>query len=100
MTTHNSHTSQHPQYEKEKVDDSGLQSIDWHRHEYPLGVRTSLTEGQPGYNALTAAELEVLYKLLTRVLPGADRTASQEYVGLHELATWAKACAEWARRHP
>jgi hypothetical protein len=95
-----SHETQHPQYEKERVEDTTLQSIDWHRHEYPLGVRTSLTEVVPGYNALTEAELKCLHLALTKVLPGCSRSLAQEYKGLSELAKWAEQCAIWAKRHP
>lgn len=90
-----------PGYEKERVNsETAIQKIDWHRHEYPLGVRTSLTESLPTYNALSAMELEILHRLLTTVLPGCERTAAQEFMGLSELATWARECAVWARRHP
>lgn len=87
-------------YEKEKVEDSAIQAIDWHRHEYPLGVRTSLTPMVAEYNALTEMELAILHKLLTTILPGCERSAAQEFMGLSELATWASECAKWAKRHP
>jgi len=87
-------------FERERIEDNALQSIDWHRHEYPLGVRTSLTEAIPGYNALTAEELEVLAKVLTVILPGADTSIARQYSGLSELATWATEVAKWAKRHP
>jgi len=87
-------------YEREKVEDNAIQAIDWHRHEYPLGVRTSLTEELPGYNALTTEELEALHLVLTRVLPGCDTSLARTYIGLSELATWAREVAKWARRHP
>jgi len=89
-----------PGFEKELIEDTSLQAIDWHRHEYPLGVRTSLTEAVPGYNALTSEELEVLHKALTVILPGADTSIARSYLGLSELATWARECAAWAKRHP
>ena len=95
-------TSPQPQqkFEKEVVDDSAIQKLDWHRHEYPLGVRTSLTEAMPEYNALTAEELEVLHKVLTKVLPGAETSIARQYMGLSELATWAGEVAKWAKKHP
>ena len=87
-------------YEHETVLDSALQKLDWHRHEYPLGVRTSLTEHAPSYNALTAEELEVLHAALTKVLPGAETSIARMYLGLSELATGAGEVAKWAKRHP
>lgn len=99
-TEQNSNTVPAQRYEREKIEDSALQAIDWHRHEYPLGVRTSLTEDAPGYNALTVEELEVLHKALTVILPGADTSIARTYLGLSELATWAREVAKWARRHP
>jgi hypothetical protein len=71
-------------------------TVDWHRISFPLGVRTEMTEADPPFLALSPEELEVLHKLLTRVLPGADNAASHEYMGLMVLATWARRAREWA----
>lgn len=86
------------QKEEFAVEAVKVQSIDWHRHTFPLGVRTSLTEADPPYLALTATELEVLHKLLTRVLPGADTSAAREYLHLNTLAMWCREVAVWASK--
>jgi hypothetical protein len=84
-------TAKHEQFVVDEND-----TVDWHRISFPLGVRTELTETDPPFLALSPEELEVLHKLLTRVLPGADNAASHEYMGLMVLATWARRAREWA----
>lgn len=72
--------------------------IDWHRHTFPLGVRTEMTQIDPPFLALSKEELRVLEAVLTTKFPGADFSASEEYIHLLTLATWAKRAREWAER--
>jgi len=89
-------TAETAKHEHHTVDDAS--TIDWHRMTFPLGVRTNLTELDPPYLALGPDELEILHKLLTKVLPGCDHAAADEYLTLLTLATWAKRAREWALR--
>lgn len=89
------HSNKVGQKEEFEVESITIQRIDWHRHTFPIGVRTPLTETNPPYLALTATELDVLHKLLTRVLPGADTSAAREFLNLNTLAVWCAEVAKW-----
>lgn len=89
------HTADPAQHTHYSVDDAS--TIDWHRITFPLGVKTEMTEADPPFLALHAEELEVLHKLLTRGVNG-SAAASDEYIGLLTLATWAKRAHEWTER--
>lgn len=73
-------------------------TVDWHRHTFPLGVRTEMTEADPPFLALHPDALRVLEAVLTTKFPGADFSAAEEYEQLSELATWCRMVQQWAKK--
>lgn len=93
----------------EEINDTHLDTIDWSRASFPIGVETA---GHRPWLALSLSELRILRNLLTKPLPLAKKLddghvtvdtlppPADECEGLATMAKWLDAAIAWKTANP
>ena len=93
----------------EQINDTHLDTIDWSRASFPIGVETK--DARP-WLALSLGELQILHRLLTKPLPLAKKMDDGSVVvtviepameageNLGHMVKWLEAAIAWKTANP